>query len=256
MLHIITRVFFVCLLSACAQAPVLAQAGPEPSSTMPVYDDLLAEIDRLAAEPGSVQQQRQALELLEQALLTDPADYQVLWRAARTYYKVGDEAADRAKASYFERGIAVGQRAVAQQPTGVEGHFWLGANYGGFSELQGMLKALKTVPKIRTAMQTVLQLQDSYAQGEAYRALGELERQLPGVFGGSVKRAVLYLEQGIQVAPQNLALKLALARAYRDASRDQDSQQLLHEILRTPVRPEQARADQAIHDKARQLLAD
>ncbi|MGE3538309.1 MAG: TRAP transporter TatT component family protein [Candidatus Tectimicrobiota bacterium] len=250
------------LLLVLSVLTCLALAQPPPSSVpenghSPAgAADLLTAVDRLATESEQLAQQRRILSLLEQALSTDPGNYQLLWRATRACYKAGDATTDASKSTYFERGIALGQRAVAQQPTGVEGHFWLGANYGGLSEVQGMLKALQTVKKVRTAMQMVLQLQASYAQGDAYRALGEIERQLPGVLGGSLKRAVTYLEQGLRIAPENLAMKLALARAYHGAQREQESQHLLNEILRTPVRPEHAPADRATQEKARQLLAE
>jgi hypothetical protein len=103
-------------------------------------------------------------------------------------------------------------------------------------------------------METALRLQADYENGSAYLALGELARQLPGVLGGSQKRAIAYFEQGLRVAPQNLAMKFALARAYREAGQRQASQQQLTEILQMPVRPERARADHHTQDKARQLL--
>ncbi len=198
---------------------------------------------------------QQALTLLERVLAREPQSYQALWRATRAAYHVGDEAEERAKVASFERGIQWGQQAVAQQPEGVEGHFWLGANYGGLSSVKGLVQALAMVQQVRTEMETALRLQADYEQGSAYRALGELARQLPGVLGGSRKRALAYLEQGVRVAPQNLALKLSLARAYREADQHEASRQQLREILHMPRRPARAIADSRTQDKARQLLA-
>src|SRR5439155_2870030 len=144
---------------------------------------------------------QQALATLTRALLTDAHNYQVLWRAARAYYQVGDDASDREKQRYFERGIELGKRAVAQQPSGVEGHFWLGANYGGLSEIQGIWRAFQMVKKVRAEMEMVLRLQADYEHGSAYRALGEIPRQLPGILGGNLKHAIGYQEQRLRVAP-------------------------------------------------------
>src|SRR5919199_581048 len=173
---------------------------------------------------------------------------------ARAYYQVGDDASDGEKRRYFERGIEAGQRAVAQQPAGVEGHFWLAANYGGLSEIQGMWQAFQMVKKVRAEMETALRLQPDYEDGSAYRALGEIARQLPGVLGGNLKRAIAYFEQGLRVAPQNIGLKLALAQAYLEAGQREASQRLLTEILQMPVRPARVHADRQTQDKARQLL--
>jgi thioredoxin-like negative regulator of GroEL len=74
------------------------------------------------------------------------------------------------------------------------------------------------------------------------------------VLGGSLKRAIAYFEQGLRVAPQNMGLKLALAKAYLEAGQREASQRLLAEILQMPVRPARVHADRHTQDKARQLL--
>src|SRR5215470_12017221 len=223
---------------------------PTPSTST----DPVAEADALFSYGEDTARDLQALATLTRALVTDAHNYQVLWRTARAYYQVGDDTSDSEKQRYFERGIEVGQRAVALQPAGVEGHFWLAANYGGLSEIRGIWQALQMVKHVRTEMETALRLQPDYENGNAYRALGEIARQLPGVLGGNLKRAIAYFEQGLRVAPQNMGLKLALAKAYLEAGQRQASQQLLAEILQMPVRSERTHADQRTQDKARQLL--
>ena len=248
------------LISALLWLPRLAQAesfavdGHSSISPSSTSTDPIADADVLFSYGEDTARDLQALATLTRALVTDAHNYQVLWRAARAYYQVGDDASDREKQRYFERGIEMGQRAVAQQPAGVEGHFWLAANYGGLSEIRGIWQAFQMVKRVRTEMETALRLQPDYEDGSAYRALGEIARQLPGVLGGNLKRAIAYFEQGLRVAPQNMGLKLALARAYLEASQREASQRLLAEILQMPVRPARAQADRHTQDKARQLL--
>ena len=110
------------------------------------------------------------------------------------------------------------------------------------------------VKKVRAEMEMVVRLQADYEHGNAYRALGEIARQLPGILGGNLKRAVGYLEQGLRVAPQNMAMKFALAEAYRDAGQHGASQRQLEEILKMPVRPARLQSDRHTQNKARQLL--
>jgi len=236
------------------QAASLAVDGHSLIPTPSTGTDPVADADALFSYGEDPARDLQALATLTRALVTEAHNYQVLWRAARAYYQVGDDASDREKQRYFERGIEMGQRAVTQQPAGVEGHFWLGANYGGLSEIQGIWQAFQIVKKVRTEMETALRLQPDYEDGSAYRALGEIARQLPGVLGGSLKRAIAYFEQGLRVAPQNMGLRLALAKAYLEAGQREASQRLLAEILRMPVRPARAHADRHTQDKARQLL--
>jgi len=232
----------------CAVDGQIPMPPPSPST------DPVADADALFSYGEDTARDLQALATLTRTLVTDAHNYQVLWRAARAYYQVGDDASASEKQRYFERGIDLGQRAVAQQPASVEGHFWLAANYGGLSEIQGIWQAFQMVKKVRTEMETALRLQPDYEDGSAHRALGEIARQLPGVLGGSLKRAIAYFEQGLRVAPQNMGLKLALAKAYLEAGQRQTSQRLLTEILQMPVRLGRAHADRQTQDRARQLL--
>src|SRR5262245_61684107 len=156
-------------------------------------------------------------------MASEANNYQWLWRAARASYFVGDEANKTEKLRYFEKGIDAGLRATALEPNAVEGHFWLGVNYGGYSEQKGVFKALVTVKKIRAEMETVLRLNDKYQDGGAYLALGEMDRQLPRIIGGNLDRAITRLEQGGRIAPNNLDLKFALAEAYQEAGRKEDA---------------------------------
>ena len=245
-------------ITALLWMPLVAQAESvgrqSPMTATSTSPDPLAEADGLFSYGEDMERDRQALTTLTRALGTNADNYQLLWRTARAYYHVGDDASNSEKRRYFECGIETGQRAVAQQPTGVEGHFWLAANYGGLSEIQGIWQALQMVKKVRTEMEMVLRLQADYENGSAYLALGEIARQVPGVLGGSLKRAIAYLEQGLRVAPQNMAMKFALAEAYREAGQREASQRQLAEILQMPVRSERTHADRHTQDKARQLL--
>jgi tetratricopeptide (TPR) repeat protein len=236
------------------QAESFAVDGHSPIHTPATSSDPVAYTDALFSYGEDTARDLQALAILTRALGTDAHNYQVLWRAARAYYQVGDDASNREKQHYFERGIEMGQRAVAEQPSGVEGHFWLAANYGGLSEIQGIWQAFQMVKHVRTEMETALRLQADYEDGSAYRALGEIARQLPRVLGGNLKRAIAYFEQGLRVAPQNMGLKLTLAQAHLEAGQRETSQRLLTEILQMPVRPARAQADRRTQDKARQLL--
>lgn len=210
------------------------------------------EADRLLTEGESLQRDQQALAVIEKALASDGNNYQWLWRAARARYYVGDNSPKTEKLKHYESGISYGQRAIEREPNAVEGHFWLGANYGGFSEVKGAFSALATVKKIRAEMETVLRLNAGYEQGNAYLALGELDRQLPRLLGGNLSRAITRLEAGLKVAPQNLDLKFTLAQAYQEASRKDDARRQLNEILQVTARN---RSDRHMQDQARALLA-
>lgn len=213
------------------------------------------EADALFTFGENPERDKQSLMVVERALGNEGSNYQWLWRAARLYYYVGDEAGKGEKLGLFQKGIDAGQRAVALQSTAVEGHFWLAANYGGYSEQTGMLKALQTVKKIRAEMELVLKLNDRYQDGGAYLALGEMDRELPRIVGGSLSRAITRLEQGVKVAPQNLELKLSLGQAYQESGRKEDARRQFQEITNHSITPSRARTERDVQEKARKLLA-
>lgn len=207
-----------------AQPKTKTAAAPASANPFQEADSLFT----LGDDPG---RDKQAMGVIEKALGPNANDYQWLWRAARVYYFVGDTAPKGEKLPYFEKGISVGLRAVAAQSEGAEGHFWLGVNYGGYSDQKGVFKALATVKKIRAEMETVLRLNDRYQDGGAYLALGEMDRQLPRFFGGSMARAIERLEKGLTVAPNNLEIKLALGQAYEEKGRKEDARRMYQEII-------------------------
>src|SRR5262249_16371173 len=142
-------------------SPVFAQTKTKkvaakvaaPASTNPFQ-----EADKLFTFGEEPARDKQSMDVIERALAANENDYQWLWRAARVYYYVGDEADKSEKLPFFEKGINAGTRAVAAQPEAVEGHFWLGANYGGCREKKGRVQRLAPGPKNSPPAQTPLRV--------------------------------------------------------------------------------------------------
>ncbi len=247
-------ILFLLTSFAVAQSPAKSSgkgANLKPAVTAPISKDPMGDADRLFSRGDAPAQDQQAYAILESALTADGKNYDLLWRAARSAYYVGDFGVEADKLKHFDKGIALAQRAIILQPNSVEGHFWLAANYGGKAQLVGALKALSTVKKIRNEMQLVVKLNDAYENGNAYLALGEIDRELPGVMGGNKKRALGFYEQGLKVAPENLDLKVALSKAYQDAGRKDDAKRLLEEVIKaTPT----TRIQREAQEEAKQLL--
>jgi tetratricopeptide (TPR) repeat protein len=216
--------------------------------------DAITEADRLFGYGADHANERKALDLLERALNISPYSYPLLWRTARALYYTGDGVDAKQRLAYYERGIDIGTRAVDAVPDGVEGHFWLAANYGGYCREKGGLPAFRTVKKVRAGMETVLRLNDGYEDGSAYTALGEIDRQLPGLFGGNLKRSISYLEQGLKIAPNNPEMKTALAESYLEANRKVDARRQLEELLQLPLTSTRANENRRALDRARKLL--
>jgi len=236
----------VCFLVSSVFAQSKLGATAAPANTNPFQ-----EADNLFTFGEDAGRDKQSLGIIEGALAGNAKDYQWLWRAARVYYYVGDGVAKSEKLPFFEKGMNAGERAIAEQPNAVEGHFWLAANYGGYSEQKGVFKALTMVKKIRAEMETVLRLNDRYQDGGAYLALGEMDRQLPRIIGGNMTRAIQRLEQGVSVAPNNLEMKLALGQAYQEKGRKEDARRLFQEIIQ---KQSSTQAERHVQEKAKRLI--
>jgi hypothetical protein len=158
-----------------------------------------------------------------------------LWLATRSLSEQGARAAGDEKIRLLERAIEVGEEAVRRCPESVGAHFWLGASYGRFAEARRGLTALRMVGRIRREMETSVRLQPDYDGGDAFLALGQLDLSVPGLFGGSRKRGVEWLEEGLRVAPGNLDIRLALAEAYLHDGRRAEALGLLRGIIGAPA---------------------
>jgi tetratricopeptide (TPR) repeat protein len=70
-------------------------------------------------------------------------DYAILWKAARFRWWVADGTTDeKAKRQIAKGGWDYANRAVAANPTGAEGKYYVALNIGAYSQAVGILKAL------------------------------------------------------------------------------------------------------------------
>ena len=145
------------------------------------------------------------------------------------------ESAEKTKA--FNDGVAAGKLAVQLQNDKPEGHFWLGANYGGKAQLS-VLAGLSEVDDIKSEMETVLKIDEKYQAGSAYVGLGQLYLEAPKMFGGDVNKAISYLEKGIKIAPDNDMMRAKLAAAYAEAHRNEEARKQIETIMSTKPSPD------------------
>src|SRR5690349_18864008 len=112
--------------------------SPAPSATAIDKGDAKAAADRMA-EADALYQQREdlnkarvAVASLRQARTADYGNYEAAWKLARAAFYVAEHTDnDSERDDLYREGIEAGKAAVTLQPDKAEGHFWLGANYGG-----------------------------------------------------------------------------------------------------------------------------
>jgi tetratricopeptide (TPR) repeat protein len=202
-------------------------AGPEKST-----NQRIAEADALYRQRKDLSNVRRGIIALRQAMIRDSGNYEAAWKLARLDYFLGSHSKDDAERdTAFREGIEAGKTAVQLEDNRADGHFWLGANYGGSAEMS-VLASLSSFQDIRTQMEKVIEVDESYASGSAYLGLGQLYLKAPKVLGGDSKKGVEYLEKGLQFGNGNALLHLRLAEGYHALGRDQEAQKQIDFILK------------------------
>ena len=110
-----------------AVAPNAVDSGDEKIATAKI-----AEGDQLYEGRENMAKARVAVAALRQAVTADYGNYEAAWKLSRAAFYVADHTDnDDEKDDMFRAGIEAGKAAVKLQGGKPEGHFWLGANYGG-----------------------------------------------------------------------------------------------------------------------------
>jgi tetratricopeptide (TPR) repeat protein len=216
--------------------------------------DKLAEAEPLYEGREDMTKARTAVTALRQAHAADYGNYEAAWKLARAAFYVGDRTdIETERDAMFKEGTEAGKAAVQLQPNKPDGHFWLGANYGG-SAAHSTLSSLSSFQDIKGEMEAVLKLDESYQGYSAYLGLGRLYLQAPKMLGGDPAKAVEYLEKGVKLNPTNTLMRYQLAAAYEAVNRNADAKKQIETLMSTTPDPKYiAEHKQAVED-AKKLL--
>jgi tetratricopeptide (TPR) repeat protein len=216
--------------------------------------DRVAEADALFEGREDMSKARVAVAALRQARVADYGNYEAAWKLARAAFYVGEHSDNDSEIDdMFREGTDAGKAAVALQPSKPEGHFWLGANYGG-AAAHSALANLSSFQDIKGEMEAVLKIDESYQGYSAYLGLGRLYLQAPRAFGGDTAKAIEYLEKGVKLSPNNTRMRFHLAEAYHEANRDAEAKKQIETIKATTPDPKYVAEHKDAVAKADKLL--
>ncbi|MDX6271051.1 MAG: hypothetical protein QOD28_2274 [Acidobacteriota bacterium] len=247
----------LCALSgaSCSTSSESAPPAPATTSNNNPSPELLQQADQGYAQRDDLARVREGLETLRRARAVNYSNFEAAWRVARLNYTLGDKTTDAAeKEKAFREGIEAGETAVRVEPQRVEGHFWLGANQGGYAQSRGPLYGLSAAEGLRKEMETVLKLDEGFQGGSAYMVLGRLDLELPSMLGGDPKRAVETLERGMKYGENNSLYRLRLAEAYIRNKRMDDARKQIDFILNMTPHPGFLPEHKEAVTKAKELL--
>jgi tetratricopeptide (TPR) repeat protein len=233
-------------------------ASQSPASTggadAKMAADKLAEAEPLYDGREDMTKARLAVTALRQAHAADYGNYEAAWKLARAAFYVGDRTDNETERDQmFREGTDAGKAAVQLQANKPDGHFWLGANYGG-SAAHSTLSNLSSFQDIKGEMEAVLKLDESYQGYSAYLGLGRLYLQAPKMLGGDPAKAVEYLEKGVKLNPNNTLMRYELASAYETVDRHAEAKKQIEILMAATPDPKYiAEHKQALED-AKKLL--
>jgi tetratricopeptide (TPR) repeat protein len=216
--------------------------------------DKIAEAEPLYEGREDMNKARLAVTALRQAHSADYGNYEAAWKLARAAFYVGDRTDNETERdAMFKEGTDAGKAAVQLQPNKPDGHFWLGANYGG-AAAHSTLSSLSSFQDIKGEMEAVLKLDEGYQGYSSYLGLGRLYRQAPKMLGGDPAKAVEYLEKGVKFNPNNTLMRYELAAAYEATARPGDAKKQIETLMSiTPDPKYMAEHKQAV-ESAKKLL--
>jgi tetratricopeptide (TPR) repeat protein len=215
--------------------------------------DKIAEAEPLYEGREDMTKARLAVTTLRQAHAADYGNYEAAWKLSRAAFYIADRTDNETERdNMFREGTEAGKAAAALQPNKPDGHFWLGANYGG-TAAHSTLSNLSSFTDIKTEMETVLKLDEGYQGYSAYIGLGRLYLSAPRVLGGDVSKAIEYLEKGVKLNPNNTVMRYYLAEAYETANRDSDAKKQIETIMTTTPDPKYTAEHKDAVAKAKKL---
>ena len=229
-------------------------AASTGSADAKTANEKVAEAEPLYEGRDDMTKARTAVTLLRQAHAADYGNYEAAWKLARAAFYVGDRTDnDTERDLMFKEGTDAGKAAVQLQPNKPDGHFWLGANYGG-DAAHSTLANLSSFQDIKGEMEAVMKLDESYQGFSAYLGLGRLYLQAPKMLGGDPTKAVEYLEKGVKLNPNNTVMRYELAKAYEAVNRNAEAKKEIETIIAATPDPKYlAEHNKAVED-AKKLL--
>ncbi|MBU0520277.1 hypothetical protein KJ564_15215 [bacterium] len=254
--------FFVVLLTALLVSGAVAEELLVQADSLYELRNSNADLETLLADPADIDK---ALEAYQSAVdqLIGEAKEEALWKLLRCYYFKGKFTTDekKQKKDIFSAGIEVGYQYHDEFLDYPGNTLYLGILWGVWAEVYGKLNAAKegAAGKIRDLCETTIELDPEFYDAGGYRILGRLHFKSPKIplllNWPSKKKAVVYLEKAIDIAPWSLYTQLYLAEALHKRDQEERAVQMLKDLLAVEETVHGILEDATIKQDAAALLA-
>ncbi|MEN8153895.1 MAG: TRAP transporter TatT component family protein [Acidobacteriota bacterium] len=199
-------------------------------------EDLIKEGDILYEQRGDINKAFLALKKYREVLTFQPGNYEALWKTAKTtHYLVDEINSVKEQKKIVDIGVKASKKAIKTDPGRAEGYFWLSVNYAKSGQVRGVLKSLFLISPIKKNMRKVIKINEAYEGGAAYITLGRVYSQVPGLLGGSNRKALENLQKAKKICSTNPLTYLFLAEVFRDRGDLQMAVKTLKELEKMEV---------------------
>ena len=153
-----------------------------------------------------------------------PSSYSIAWKTSRFVYFLGNygvgekrfvSASDKKEGvKLFDYGVKAGKIAMDLDPSKVEGYYWYAVDLGSWGLAKGIIASASSAGDGMDALKAAKKLDPSYQWYGSSRILGRYYQELPGIFGGSDKKALALYEEATKKSPNSRVNWLYLGRYY------------------------------------------
>jgi tetratricopeptide (TPR) repeat protein len=213
-------------LAAAVFLVILGATGPAAARS-----PLVVELETLALRyhenPARLDAVRDGL---AQAAPQD-ADPETWTALARVCFIWGDVRATtpEQKLAAYEQGKDAARRAIDLAPRSAMAHLFYGINLGRWGQTRGILRSLFLLPEMRETIRQTLELGPRLPA--AYALAGNVDYEVPGLFGGSLEGAERSFRNGLEIDPHFTALRVGLAKVLRKQGRNPEARKELQVVL-------------------------
>ena len=157
---------------------------------------------------------------------------QLLIDGAMKECHAGRIAQDRtSRVAHFEKGLALGEQAVASDDRSAEAHFALFCNLGELMRVDGELSITSVMGFRRMTKELDRTLELAPDHLDALSSKGTLLVRLPSMLGGDREKGEKLLRYVILKEPQSVNARLSLAKSYCANGRHSEALSLASEAL-------------------------
>ncbi|MGI8669972.1 MAG: TRAP transporter TatT component family protein [Aridibacter sp.] len=175
---------------------------------------------------------------------------------AEIYYWMGEYADAEDKLFYYDKGVEYGEQGIEADEDSPEANFWLAVNYGSYGQEKGIMKSLSLITPIKESAEKVLELDESYFYGGAWRVLGRLYHKAPGfpLSIGNSKKALECFEKALEFGPKFYLNHLFIAEFYISERKKDKAREHLEWILEADLNENHEQEDKGYKRDAEKLL--